>query len=68
MRELPDDKKSVEGFDLRRFEQDHVYDVSPIMAEVLIVTGYADPEMRRERDTADEPGPRRRRSERDSSR
>ena len=62
IRQLPEDRKNVEGFDLRSFEANHVYDVSPRLAELLIVMSYAEPEMRRrvERDTADDRRRRRR--------
>ena len=60
---LPHDKRQVEGFDLRRFEQGQAYDVSARLGEFLIVMGYADVEMRLfERDTAAD-GPRRRRTD-----
>jgi hypothetical protein len=63
--DLPDDCHELEGFDLRAFESNHVYDVSPRLAELLIVMSYAAPEMRRpQRDTANDRRPRRRRSDR----
>lgn len=50
----------MEGFDLRSFEPNHVYDVGHRLADLLIVMDYAEPEMRRERDTADDRYHRRR--------
>jgi hypothetical protein len=63
IKELPLDRRHVEGFDLRRFEKGQAYDVSARLGEFLLVMGYANVEMRRfDRDTADD-GPRRRRSD-----
>ena len=65
IKRLPHDRQleDFEDFDLRRYERDHVYDVRTPLAELLIVMGYAELEMRRvERDTAAD-GPRRRRSD-----
>jgi NADH:ubiquinone oxidoreductase subunit B-like Fe-S oxidoreductase len=36
----------LEGFDVSRFEVGEVYEVGPRLAELLIVCGYAEPEMR----------------------
>jgi hypothetical protein len=47
---LPEGKQ-LEGFDLRVFEMDRVYELGARLAELLIVLGFAEPEMRRaERD------------------
>ena len=67
--DLPADRNELEGFDLRGLENNHVYDVSTRLAELLIVMSYAAPEMRRSAgDTADDRSPRRRRSDHRSSR
>ena len=36
----------LEPYDVTRFEVGKVYDVGPRLAEVLIVAGFAEPEMR----------------------
>ena len=52
IRQLPDDRQ-IEGFDLRPFEPGHVYDVSSRLGVFLIVSNFAEPEMRpTERSTA----------------
>jgi len=59
---LPHDRHA-EGFDLRRFEPGHAYEVSARLGEFMIVMGYAQVEMRRfDRDTASD-GPHRRRGD-----
>jgi hypothetical protein len=59
VKQLPPGKENVEGFDVRAYEPDHIYDVDATLAEVLIVLNYAEPEMRRQSDRADD-RPRRR--------
>jgi hypothetical protein len=41
---------SIEGLDLRSYDlrPGHVYDIGPRLAELLIVSGYAEPEIPRE--------------------
>lgn len=52
IKQLPTDSQ-IEGFDLRAFEPGHVYDVSTRLGAFLVVSDYAEPEMRRtERATA----------------
>jgi hypothetical protein len=36
----------LEGFDVSHFQVGEVYDLGPRLAELLIVCGYAEPEMR----------------------
>ena len=63
IKRLPHDR-DLEGFDLRLFEPNRVYEVGGRLAELLLVMGYAEPERRRfERDTAAD-GHRRRRTDR----
>lgn len=45
--------RDLEGFDLSRFEVGHVYEIGPRLAELLIVCGYAEPEMRKRDRAAD---------------
>lgn len=61
IRELPDEKQ-IEGFDLRPFARGHVYDVSTRLGEFLIVSDYAEPEMRQTERAAAADTPRRRRT------
>jgi hypothetical protein len=63
IKRLPHDRQ-LEGFDLRSYEPERVYDVGAPLADLLIVMGYAVVEMRRvERDVAAD-GPRRRPTDR----
>jgi len=43
----------LEGFDVSRFEVGNVYEVGPRLGELLIVCGYAEPEMRQHDRAAD---------------
>lgn len=52
----------LEGFDLRPFARGHVYDVSTRLGEFLIVSDYAEPEMRQTERAAAADTPRRRRT------
>jgi hypothetical protein len=45
----------LEPFDISRFEVGKVYEVGPRLAEVLIVAGYAEPEMRVKDRAAEKP-------------
>ena len=45
----------LEPFDISRFEVGKVYEVGPRLAEVLIVAGYAEPEIRTNDRAADNP-------------
>jgi hypothetical protein len=49
------DDCDLEGFDVSRFEIGKVYDVGPRLGELLIVCGYAEPEMRRHDRPAEKP-------------
>jgi len=43
----------LEGFDVAGFNVGQVYDVGPRLAELMIVCGYAEPEMRQRDRAAD---------------
>ena len=44
----------LQGFEVSRFEVGKVYEVGPRLAELLIVCGYAEPEMRQRDRAADQ--------------
>ena len=50
--------KELEPYDVSRFEVGKVYEVGPRLAEVLIVAGFAEPEMRTKDPPAAKPGKR----------
>ena len=47
----------LEGFDVSFFEVGLVYEVGPTLGTLLIVAGYAEPEMRRSDRTSDQQKP-----------
>ncbi|MCC7417406.1 MAG: hypothetical protein IT176_09720 [Acidobacteria bacterium] len=53
-RNLPENRKDIEGFDLRAYQSGGVYDVDARLAELLVVLNYAELEMRRQPDCADD--------------
>jgi hypothetical protein len=43
---IPTECRDLEGFNVSRFEIGQLYTVGPRLAELLIVCGFAEPEMR----------------------